>query len=243
MALSSAYFTSTPYVPSLLKETIHVKPHTKEAGMNIAIIGATGKQGTQLVKEALARGHNVTAIVRDAAKVEDAKVKVLARDIFALTYDDLKGYDVIIDAFGAWTPETLDQHQTSLKHLADLLAGKPNRLLVVGGAGSLYVNPEHTLRLMDAPGFPDMFKPLASNMAKAFDALRVRTDVNWTYLSPAADFVADGPRTGAYVAGGDELINNSKGESRISYADYAIAMLDEAENGKHIRQRFTAVAG
>lgn len=96
--------------------------------MNIAIIGATGKQGKQLVKEALARGHNVTAIVRDAAKTGDAKAKVLARDIFALTYDDLKGYDVIIDAFGAWTPETLIQHETSLKHLADLLSGKPNRL-------------------------------------------------------------------------------------------------------------------
>ncbi len=209
--------------------------------MKIAVIGANGKAGSLIVKEALSRGHEVTAIVRDAAKATEPG-KVLAKDLFALTYEDVKGNDVIIDAFGAWTPETLGQHQTSLKYLADLLAGKPNRLLVVGGAGSLYVDPGHTMRVMDTPDFPDMFKPLANNMGAAFDALRSRTDVKWTYLSPSANFVADGPRTGGYTAGGDELLVNSKGESQISYADYAIAMVDEAESGKHVGQRFTVVA-
>lgn len=210
--------------------------------MKIAVIGATGRAGSLIVKEAVARGHDVTAIVREGVKVTEPKAAVLSKDLFTLTYDDVKDYDVIIDAFGAWTPETVEQHQTSLKYLADMLGGKPNRLLVVGGAASLYVDRGHTTRLIDTPDFPDIYKPVASNMAKAFDALRTRGDVKWTYLSPSANFEPEGPRTGKYTAGGDELMVNSKGESQISFSDYAIAMVDEAENGKHINARFTVVS-
>lgn len=210
--------------------------------MKIAVIGATGKQGRLLVKEAIARGHTVTAVVREGVKVNEPTAKVVVKDLFALTYEDIKDNDVLIDAFAVWEPELLVQHQTSLKHLADMLSGKKIRLLVVGGAASLYVNPEHTLRLIDTPDFPEIFKALASSMAKAFDALAPRRDVNWTYLSPAANFVADGPRTGSYTAGGEELMLNSKGESQISYADYAIAMIDEAEAGRHVHARFTVVS-
>ncbi len=210
--------------------------------MKIAVIGATGKAGSLIMKEALARGHSVLAIVRDAKKLNAPEAKVLQKDILSLTYADVQECDVIIDAFGTWAPESLPQHQTTLAHLADILSGKPNRLLVVGGAGSLYTDPSHTLRVMDAPGFPDAYKPIAAAMAKAFDALRTRRDVTWTYLSPAGLFVADGLRTGAYTAGGDEIMLNAKGESQISYADYAIAMLDEAENARHANTRFTVVA-
>ncbi|MCP1224007.1 NAD(P)-dependent oxidoreductase [Sebaldella sp. S0638] len=149
---------------------------------------------------------------------------------------------VIIDAFGVWAEDQLFLHKTSLSHLSDILSGKPNRLIVVGGAGSLYVDPEHKVRLMNTPDFPDMFKPLASNMSEAFDSLKTRNDVNWTYLSPSADFSADGERTGKYQAGGEELMVNSQGLSTISYADYAVAMIDEAEQGKHIKERFTVVS-
>lgn len=207
--------------------------------MKIAVIGASGKSGSLIVKEAIARGHDVTAIVRNPNAHVDPKAKILVKDLFDLTYEDLKPFDVIIDAFAAWTPETLPQHQTSLKHLTDILSGKPNRLLVVGGAGSLYVNPEHTIRLVDSPDFPEEFKPLANNMAKALDQLRTCNDVNWTYLSPAIEFIADGTRTGHYIVGGEQILVNSQGKSQISYADYAIAMIDEAENAKHIKQRFT----
>ena len=148
----------------------------------------------------------------------------------------------MIDAFGAWTPETLPQHSTSLKHLCDLVSGKDTRLLVVGGAGSLYVNPEHTLQLIDSPDFPDAFKPLASAMGKALEELRSRNDVKWTYISPAADFQEDGAKTGKYILGGEELTLNSKGESVISYADYAAAMIDEATKGDHIQERISVVA-
>lgn len=168
--------------------------------------------------------------------------KLSKKDLFDLTASDLEGFDVVIDAFGAWTPETLPQHSTSLKHLCDIVSGKNTRLLIVGGAGSLYVNPEHTAQVMDGADFPDIFKPLASNMGKALEELRTRNDVKWTYLSPAGDFQAEGARTGKYILGGEELILNSKGESVISYADYAIAMVDEAVSGKHIQQRISVVA-
>jgi uncharacterized protein len=209
--------------------------------MKIAVIGASGKSGSLIVKEALSRGHDVTAIVRKSTSLVDPKAKVLVKDLFDLTYEDLKPFDVIVDAFATWAPESLPLHQTSLKHLTDILKNKPNRLLVVGGAGSLYVNPEKTVRLVDTPEFPDEFKPLATNMAKALDELRKCDDVQWTYFSPAIEFIADGARTGHYKAGGEQVLFNDKGESKISYADYAIAMVDEAENAKHVKQRFTAI--
>lgn len=208
--------------------------------MKIAVVCANGKEGKLIVQEAMDRGLDVTAVVRGENR--SAAKKVISKDLFDLTASDLAGFDAVVDAFGAWAPELLPQHSTSLKHLCDLLSGTETRLLVVGGAGSLYVNPEHTMQVMDGPDFPEMFKPLAFNMGKALDELRTRTDVKWTYLSPAGDFQADGARTGTYILGGEELTLNSKGESVISYADYAIAMVDEAVNGKHIRQRISVVA-
>ena len=208
--------------------------------MKIAVICANGKEGKLIVKEAADRGLDVTAVVRGENK--SVAEKVIKKDLFGLTASDLEGFDVIIDAFGAWTPETLSQHSTSLKHLCDIVSGKNTRLLIVGGAGSLYVNPEHTAQVMDGADFPDIFKPLAFNMGKALEELRTRNDVKWTYLSPAGDFRAEGTRTGKYILGGEELILNSKGESVISYADYAIAMVDEAVSGKHIQQRISVVA-
>ena len=208
--------------------------------MKIAVICANGKAGRLIVKEAVDRGLDVTAIVR--SDNQTVAKQVISKDLFDLTSSDLEVFDVVIDAFGAWTPETLPEHSTSLKHLCDLLSGKNTRLLVVGGAGSLYVNPEHTLQVMDTPDFPDMFKPLASNMGKALEDLRTRNDVKWTYISPAGDFQADGVRTNKYILGGEELTLNSKGESVISYADYAIAMIDEATSGNHIQQRISVVA-
>ncbi len=208
--------------------------------MKIAVICANGKEGRMIVKEAVERGLDVTAVVRGENKSE-AK-QVIVKDLFDLSASDLEGFDIVIDAFGTWEPEKLPQHITSLNHLCDLLSGKETRLLVVGGAGSLYVNSEHTAQVMDAPDFPDIFKPLASNMGIALDKLRTRNDVKWTYISPAGDFQADGKRTGKYILGGEELILNSKGESSISYADYAIAMIDEAVKGNHIQQRISVVS-
>ena len=207
--------------------------------MKLAVVCANGKAGKLIVKEALNRGLDVTAVVRGENQTEAAQV--IRKDLFRPTADDLKGFDVVIDAFGAWTEDTLPQHSTSLKHLCDVLSGTDTRLLVVGGAGSLYVNPEHTACVADGPDFPDAFKPLAAAMAKALGELRARGDVKWTYLSPAGDFQADGERTGQYILGGEELTLNARGESVISYADYAIALVDEAVSGSHIQQRISVV--
>lgn len=207
--------------------------------MKIAVICANGKAGKLIVQEAVNRGLDVTAVVRSDNTT--AAQKVLKKDLFDLTAADVKDFDVVIDAFGAWTEDTLPLHSTSLKHLCDILSGTDTRLLVVGGAGSLYVNPEHTMCVADDPDFPAIFKPLAAAMAKALDELRQRTDVKWTYISPAGDFQAEGERTGKYILGGEELTLNSKGESIISYADYAIAMVDEAIKGNNIQKRISVV--
>ena len=207
--------------------------------MKMAVVCANGKAGKWIVKEAVERGLDVTAIVRGENR--SAAKSALVKDLFDLTNADLKGFDVVVDAFGAWTPETLPLHSASLKHLCDILSGTDTRLLVVGGAGSLYVDPEHTAQVMDGPDFPEVFKPLATNMGKALDELRGRDDVKWTYISPAGDFQAEGERTGKYIQAGEELTLNGRGESIISYADYAIAMVDEAVSGNHIRQRISVV--
>ena len=207
----------------------------------VAVVCAAGKEGRLLVDEAVSRGYDVTGFVRGSDKVANPKAKTVVKDLFDLTREDLIGFDAVIDAFGAWTPETLPPHRTSLKHLCDVLSGTKVRLLVVGGAGSLYVNPEHTVQVKDLESFPDMFKPLANMQGAALDDLRKRSDVQWTFLSPAGDFVADGERTGEYLLGGEEYFVNEKGESRISYADYAIAMIDEIENANHIQKRFSVI--
>ena len=208
--------------------------------MKLAVVCANGKAGKLIVKEAVDRGLDVTAVVRGENR--SAAAKVIQKDLFDLTASDLAGYDVVIDAFGAWTDETYPLHSSTLKHLCDILSRTDTRLLVVGGAGSLYVNPEHTACVADGPDFPDGFKPLAAAMAKALAELRKRGDVKWTYISPAGDFQAEGERTGKYILGGEELTLNSKGESVISYADYAIAMIDEAVNGNHIQERISVVS-
>lgn len=208
--------------------------------MKLAVICANGKAGKLIVKEAADRGLDVTAVVR--GDNQTVAQNVIKKDLYKLTAEDLKGFDVVIDAFGAWTEDTLPGHSTSLKHLCDILSGTDTRLLVVGGAGSLYVNPEHTACVSEGPDFPDMFKPLAAAMAKALGELRERKDVKWTYISPAGDFQAEGERTGKYILGGEELTLNSKGGSVISYADYAIAMIDEAVRGDNIQKRISVVA-
>jgi len=207
--------------------------------MKIAVVAANGRVAGKVITEAVNRGFDVTAFGRGENNTQAQNY--VKKDLFDLTADDLKGFDAVVDAFGAWTEDTLGQHSTSLKHLCDILSGTDIRLLVVGGAGSLYVNPEHTAQVSDGPDFPDAFKPLAAAMAKALTELRERKDVKWTYISPAGDFQADGERSGKYILGGEELTLNSKGESILSYADYAIAMVDEIEKGNHIQQRISVV--
>ena len=207
--------------------------------MKIAVVCANGKAGKLITKAAVERGFDVTAFVRGENK--SAAPKTVTKDILDIKAEDLAGFDVVVDAFGAWTEDLLPLHSTTLETLCNALSGTDTRLLVVGGAGSLYVNPEHTVCVADGPDFPDVFKPLAAAMGRALSELRNRTDVKWTYISPAGDFQAEGERSGQYILGGEELTLNEKGESIISYADYAIALVDEIEKGNHIQERVSVV--
>ena len=207
--------------------------------MKIGVIGATGKVGSLVVKEAIERGHDVTAIVRSAAKVTNS-ISIIEREVFDLVADDIRSFDVVVNAFGAPLGEE-QPHVDAGRALIAAAEEAQTRIVVVGGAGSLFVDKAHTTRVMDTPDFPDLFLPTATGQGRNLADLQATTNVNWTFISPSAHFDAEGARTGTYTSGGDELLVNSKGESYISYADFAIAVLDEIEQPKHEKQRFTVV--
>ncbi|MCH5051266.1 NAD(P)-dependent oxidoreductase [Pectobacterium aquaticum] len=198
---------------------------------HIALIGASGDAGSRILKELSDRGHTVTAIARSPEKIASLP-NVTAKQGDALDKDALvalfKGYDVVVSAvkFGSSDPATL---------IAAVKAAGVKRYLVVGGAGSLEVAPGQ--RLIDQPNFPDAYRPEASRGAAFLDLLKQEKDLDWSFLSPSAEFVP-GQRTGTFRLGKDTLLSNDKGSS-ISFEDYAIALVDEIENPAHSRQRFT----
>ncbi len=197
----------------------------------IALIGASGNVGSRLLQELVSRGHQVTAIGRDPTRISPSPYVSAVRgdinDIGGLTAI-LKGHDAVISSvrFSESDPAAL---------IDAVRRAGVKRYLVVGGAGSLYVAPGR--RLLDQPDFPAQYKEEASRGAAFLDALKLVTDLDWTFLSPSALFVP-GERTGKFRLGGDELLVGPKG-STISYEDYAIAMVDEIESPKHVRARFT----
>lgn len=198
---------------------------------NIALIGASGNVGTRLLKELSTRGHQVTAIARDPAKIQAlagvTAVRGDAGDSAALAAL-LAGHDAVISAL-----RFLDSDADTL--IGAVRASSVKRYLVVGGAGSLLVPSGQ--RVIDQPDFPDAYKAEASRGADFLDVLRKADDLEWTFLSPSALFVP-GERTGSFRLGKDELLVNAQGSS-ISYEDYAIALVDEIERPAHVRARFT----
>ncbi|MDP9506311.1 NAD(P)-dependent oxidoreductase [Pseudomonas protegens] len=198
----------------------------------IAIIGATGRAGSQLLEEALRRGHSVTAIARNTAKIGQ-RAGVLTREVdvadSAALQAAVAGHDVVISA----------AHFSTIPADAIIDPVKKagvKRLLVVGGAGSLLLPGGG--KVIDSPGFPEEYKAEASAGGVYLDTLRKEQDLDWTFLSPSAEFV-EGERTGQFRLGQDDLLVNAQGRSWISFADYAIGMLDEVEKPAHRRQRFT----
>ncbi|SDS50455.1 hypothetical protein SAMN05444162_1615 [Paenibacillaceae bacterium GAS479] len=209
--------------------------------MRIGIIGATGKAGSLIADEAERRGHHVTAIVRDSSKVKNLSLNILEKEVFQLTGADLQPFDVVVNAFGA-IPGQEQQHTEAGRSLIKALKEAPDtRLIVVGGAGSLYVDEAKSIRVMDTAEFPKEYLPTASSQGQNLADLQQAEGINWTFLSPAAFFDPAGKRTGSYTKGGDRLIVNSKGNSYISYSDYAIAIVDEVEQAAHRNERFSVV--
>lgn len=200
--------------------------------MKVVIFGATGRIGSRLLNEALARGHEVTAIVRDPARLQErerlAVKKGDLRDEAALI-PSVAGHDAILSAVH-FTDAGADVF-LRIARGADV-----GRLLVTGGAGSLQVAPG--LQLLDSPDFPAPFRLEAEAGRSFLQTLQSSSDVDWTFLSPSM-IIAPGERTGKFRLGRDELLRDPAGHSRISMEDFAVAMLDELEQPRHRRTRFT----
>jgi len=206
--------------------------------MNVVVYGATGHSGSEIVKELLRRGHKVTAVARKLDSLQGqqgvtAKVDDLAN--VDSTAAIIKGADVVVSAYAPPVDNTDALVDVTKREIeAVKKAGRP-RLLVVGGAGLLEVAPGVTL--IKSGHLPQEYIPIATSHEKALGVLRA-SDINWTYLSPAA-FFEPGERTGKFRLGTKELIANDNGESRISMEDYAIAMVDEIERPRHERGAFS----
>ncbi|MBW6390742.1 NAD(P)-dependent oxidoreductase [Billgrantia antri] len=209
--------------------------------MKIALIGASGFIGSALLDEALARGHQVKALVtrperlapRDGLSVEKSDVLNSA----ALT-EQLRGADVVLSAFSGHAQKDVYGYYVAgfdAILAATRAAGVP-RLLVVGGAASLEIAPGQLL--LDSPGFPAEYRATAEGAKTALERLRSQQEQAWTLLSPAAE-IFPGERTGKFRLGGDSLLSDAEGISRISVQDYAVAMLDELEEPRHPNQRFS----
>jgi len=210
----------------------------KAQSKKIAILSANGKAGSLIVKEALGRGIDVNAFVRKSSTRVPKGAKIIKKDIFALKANDLKDFDIVISAFGAEDSKTFERYYNKLAELFSNLTS--TKLIVVGGAGSLYMDKARTLMLKDTPDFPEAYKAVANAHAEGLNFLR-GLDFDWTYVSPPAAFVYDAPRSGKYTLGGEEFFTNHKGESKGSYADYAIAVIDLAINGGYKKQRVSVV--
>lgn len=204
--------------------------------MKIALIGATGFVGSGILSESLNRGHAVTAIVPNPDKLPShpklTAVKGDATDPAALARL-VEGHDVVISAFNPGRDESGNGTRSIIEAVK---RSGVERLLAVGGAGTLEVAPGQ--RVVDQPGFPAEWKDGALKTAAFLDQLRGETELDWVFLSPAA-MLAPGERTGRYRVGGDQLLTDADGQSRISIQDYAVAMLDEAETPRHSRARFS----
>ncbi|MPY49351.1 NAD(P)-dependent oxidoreductase [Streptomyces acidicola] len=211
---------------------------------NIAVFGANGTIGSAIVREALDRGHTVTAVVRDPAKVTErhANLTVTTGDILdaQLVAAAAKGHDVVVSAVGGGDGPghiaTIKPAAVALTEGLRTLGGQAPRLITVGGAGSLRT-PDGK-QVWDAPGLPEFLLQIMHAHGDALDYYRTVTDVDWTNISPAA-MIEPGTRTGSYRTALDDLITDDDGNSTITVEDYAVALLDEIEQPSHRRQRFT----
>lgn len=209
--------------------------------MKIGIIGATGRAGSRILAEAKDRGHEVTAIVRNAGKITQTHkdINILQKDIFELTLSDVSDLNVVVDAYGT-SPEEAEKHVLSLQHLMKVLNGTVSpRLIVVGGAASLQIDDTGNT-LLESKGLKEApYYPTAKAQAEQLAHLKENeSHFSWTYVSPPAMF-EPGERIGTYQVGKNHLLFNSKGNSFISMEDFAIAILDEIERPNHLNERFT----
>lgn len=204
--------------------------------LKIALFGATGMIGSRIAAQALERGHDVTALVRQPRAIEGAPtLTVAAGDLFdtAAGAEQVKGFDVIASAYGPAREDASKVIEATRALVALARAAGVKRLVAVGGAGSLEVAPGK--QLVDTEGFPDAYKAVALAHREALAFYRTVTDIDWTFFAPAA-LIAPGAKTGKFRTGADTLIVDANGDSKISAEDYAMAFVDEIENARFVRR-------
>lgn len=206
-----------------------------QCNMKIAVIGATGKTGHLVVEQALKQGYDVTAIVRSPEKLQE-DIPVIKRDILDLTKEDIEPFDVVVSCFGVRVGQE-QQHIPVNKHFVDIFAGTDTRLIEVGTGANLYTDDSRNKKVLD---FLPAMKKQSELLEEAYQVLQDSKDVNWTYLAPPFHYNFDGPATGRYRTGTDYVIVDKKGISEISYADLALALVDEIKNKQFEKQMFTA---
>lgn len=214
--------------------------------MKLVLFGANGSAGSCIAQEALNRGHQVSAIVRDASRftIRHEHLTVVVGNVcdVASVAEIVKGHDAVISAAGPGAAIANDPNQAPMVVQAAhaLIEGLKQtgvrRLIVVGGAGSLEVAPG--VQLVDTPNFPEQYRPASLAHREALKIFQ-QSDLDWTFFSPAAEFES-GERRGVFQIGGDQLLMDAEGRSRISVQDFAIALLDEVENPQFLRRQMTA---
>ena len=210
--------------------------------MDIAVICAAGRSGKTIVSEAASRGHNVTAFIRPSDNAPDfpPEVVIEIRDLFDLDRETLRRFDAVIDCFGVWDDSLAELHIKSVKHLCACLSGEKARLLIVGGAGSLYTDSGHKRKFHEEPSFPADMKVISAAQARSFDELIKHNDVRWTYVCPNGIYDYDRPSTGRYEIAGEEIVKNDIGEvpiHSVSYGNLAAAMVFLLESGDAVNKR------
>jgi putative NADH-flavin reductase len=228
--------SSAPTIDNFACSSNKTSFSTRRPIMKVVLFGATGKSGSRLMKELVSRGHQVTAVARDTSTLPASPAYTIKQDDLSNarhTAEVVRGADAVISAYAPPANDTDALVGVTRRQVEAVREAGVDRLLVVGGAGGLEVAPG--ISLIDSGHLPEPWLPIANSHVKALDVLK-KSDVDWTYVAPAA-FFEPGTRTGKFRLGKNQLITAANGESRISMEDYAIAMVDELEQGAHRRQR------
>ncbi|MFC6276328.1 NAD(P)-dependent oxidoreductase [Psittacicella hinzii] len=206
--------------------------------MKVLVLASNGQTGSLVAQELVALGHQVTGLGRGDNR-NSFLTSYLQQDLLDLTAEQVKDFDAVVSAFGVLNPELFPMYKQVATHLTSILANSDTKLYVVGGAGSLVVDPASGARLFDTPDFPADYQGLARAHAEQLLVVR-QSATNWVYVHPAADFDENGAKTGNVVIGGADFAVNKAGESYISYADYAheLASLVSANKFSRVQLSF-----
>lgn len=202
--------------------------------MKIGIIGANGKLGTLVTQEAVEKNYEVTAFIRDGECQNNGVKKVIKKDLFNLTKDDIKDFDVIISAFGGGLNSPADINRKAIDHLSELVQNTEIYLIIVGGAGTLFTDHLHTQRVYETKEHPDFLREISKNICLGYLELKEKQNVNYCFVCPSLFFEYEGSKKGIYQVGTEEeVLYSSKNESKISYGDFAKALVDESEDRRY----------